>query len=487
MTSVWPWIALTLTVITWIIPFLMLFVVPANRKPSSATAWMLLIFAFPWPGLLLFILIGSPKLSNRRIALQKEINVYIKDIVAQAQADPEMRPLLAPEIPARYQPFVDLSTALGALPATAENGVEILTDYDAILARIAADIDMAQRFVHVQFYILIADAATEECFRAMERAVARGVTVRVLYDPVGSRKYPPYRATVQRMQAAGISAYPMLPLYRLDDVNRPDLRNHRKIVVIDGEIAYTGSLNLIHRAYHRHDNLYYDELMVRVCGPAVDTLDAVFRADWYSETGQRTVDPDDPFSVITFTPGGTSLCQVLPSGSGFERENNLRLFVDLIHAAREKLVICNPYFVPDEALMMAVISAALRGVEVTMFNSEARDQFLVSYAQRSYYEELLRSGVKIRLYRSPILLHTKTISIDNDIAVIGSSNMDMRSFELNLEVTLICYDPGVVADLRRAEADYAARSLEVTLDEWRRRPLHKRLFENLTRLMSPLL
>ncbi len=487
MTSVWPWIALTLTVVTWIIPFLMLFVVPANRKPSSATAWMLLIFAFSWLGLILFILIGSPKLSNRRIALQKEINGYIKDIVAQAQADPEMRPLLAPEIPARYQPFVDLSTALGALPATAENGVEILTDYDAILARIAADIDMAQRFVHIQFYILIADAATEECFRAMERAVARGVTVRVLYDPVGSRKYPPYRATLQRMQAAGISAYPMLPLYRLDDVNRPDLRNHRKIVVIDGEIAYTGSLNLIHRAYHRRDNLYYDELVARVSGPVVDTLDAVFRTDWYSETGQQTVDPDDPFSAITFTPGGTSLCQVLPSGSGFERENNLRLFVDLIHAAREKLVICNPYFVPDEALMMAVISAALRGVEVTMFNSEARDQFLVSHAQRSYYEELLRSGVKIRLYRSPVLLHTKTISIDDDIAVIGSSNMDMRSFELNLEVTLICYDPCVVADLRRVEADYAARSLEVTLDEWRRRPLHKRLFENLTRLMSPLL
>ncbi|MGB9633356.1 MAG: cardiolipin synthase [Chloroflexaceae bacterium] len=487
MPPVWTWIALALTILTWIIPFVMLFIVPANRKPSSATAWMLLIFAFPWLGLILFLLLGSPKLSSRRLAMQKEINGYITELVAQAQADPQVRPLLAPDIPGRYRPFVDLSAALGALPATAENGVEILTDYDDILARIAADIDAARRFVHIQFYILIADAATEECFRAMERAVARGLPVRVLYDPVGSRKYPPYRATLRRMQAAGISAYPMLPLYRLDDVNRPDLRNHRKIVVIDGEIAYTGSLNLIHRAYHRRDNLYYDELMARVRGPAVDALDAVFRTDWYSETGQRLTDPDDPLNAIEFTPGGTSLCQVLPSGSGFERENNLRLFVDLVHAAREKLVICNPYFVPDEALMMAVISAALRGVEVTMFNSEARDQFLVAYAQRSYYEELLRAGVKVRLYRAPILLHTKTISIDDDIAVVGSSNMDMRSFELNLEVTLLCYDPRVVADLRRAEADYAARSRELTLDEWRRRPLHKRLFENLTRLMSPLL
>ncbi|NWF81853.1 MAG: cardiolipin synthase [Chloroflexi bacterium] len=487
MTSALYLIAIALTIISWLIPFVMLFIVPANRKPSSATAWLLLIFALPWLGLIVFLLIGSPKLSARRRALQREINSYITQFIAEARADPRARMLLAPPVAQRYQPFVNLSSALGALPALADNGVEILTDYDDILARIAADIDGARRFVHVQFYILIADEATEACFQAMERAVARGIAVRVLYDPVGSRKYPPYRATLRRMQAAGISAYPMLPLYRLDDVNRPDLRNHRKIVVIDGEVAYTGSFNLIDRRYHRRDAIQYDELMARVCGPAADALDAVFRADWFSETGERLSQSDDPALAITFTPGGTSLCQVLPSGSGFERENNLRLFVDLIHASRHKLVICNPYFVPDEALMMAVVSSALRGVDVTIYNSEAQDQFLVAYAQRSYYEELLRAGVKIRLYRAPTLLHTKTISIDDDIAVIGSSNMDMRSFELNLEVTLLCYDPNVVADLRQAEASYHARSRSIELDSWLQRPLHNRLFENLTRLMSALL
>lgn len=487
MTSALYVIAIALTIISWLIPFVMLFIVPANRKPSSATAWLLLIFALPWLGLIVFLLIGSPKLSARRRALQQEINSYIKQFIAEARAEPQARMLLAPPVEQRYQPFVNLSSALGALPAVANNGVEILTDYDDILARIAADIDGARRFVHVQFYILIADTATEACFQAMERAVARGIAVRVLYDPVGSRKYPPYRATLRRMQAAGISAYPMLPLYRLDDINRPDLRNHRKIVVIDGEVAYTGSFNLIDRRYHRRDAIQYDELMARVRGPAADALDAVFRTDWFSETGERLSQSDDPALAITFTPGGTSLCQVLPSGSGFERENNLRLFVDLIHASRHKLVICNPYFVPDEALMMAVVSSALRGVDVTIYNSEAQDQFLVAYAQRSYYEELLRAGVKIRLYRAPTLLHTKTISIDDDIAVVGSSNMDMRSFELNLEVTLLCYDPNVVAELRQAEASYHARSRAIELDQWLQRPLHNRLFENITRLMSALL
>jgi cardiolipin synthase len=146
------------------------------------------------------------------------------------------------------------------------------------------------------------------------------------------------------------------------------------------------------------------------------------------------------------------LCQVLPSGSGFENENNLRLFTSLIHAAKHKLVITSPYFVPDDALMLAITSAALRGVDVTLLNSAVSDQFFVSHAERSYYEDLLNAGVQIYHYNAPILLHSKLISVDDDIAVIGSSNLDIRSFQLNLEVTLVCYDTRVVADLRKIES-----------------------------------
>ncbi|NTU78398.1 MAG: cardiolipin synthase [Chloroflexales bacterium] len=487
MSSSWTWLFIVFTIAGWLIPIAMLFVVPVNRKPSAATAWLMLVFALPWIGLALFLLLGSPKLSPRRRHIQREINGYISAFIAKAREDPALTPMVAPLVPERYQPFVELGTALGALPALAGNAVEILTDYDDMLARIAADIDAARLFVHVEFYILIADTASEACFQAMERAVARGVSVRVLYDPVGSRKYPTYRATLERMRAAGIRAHPMLPLNRRGDLNRPDLRNHRKILVVDGEVACTGSLNLIHRSYHRRDAIYYDELMARVRGPAADALDAVFRTDWYSETGERLTAEHNTAYLVELTSGGEALCQVLPSGSGFDNENNLKLFVALIHASRRRLVICNPYFVPEDALLLAVTSAALRGVDVTLYNSEAQDQFLVANAQRSYYEELLRAGVKIRLYKAPTLLHTKTMSIDDDIAVIGSSNLDMRSFLLNLEVTLICYDRGVVADLRQAEASYLERSRLIELDAWQRRPLHQRLFENLARLMSALL
>jgi len=184
-----------------------------------------------------------------------------------------------------------------------------------------------------------------------------------------------------------------------------------------------------------------------------------------------------------FHPGDV-LCQILPSGSGFEDENNLKLFTALIHAARKKLVITNPYFIPDDALMTALTSAAQRGVDVTLVNSEASDQFLVSHAERSYYEDLLKAGVKLYRYKAPILLHSKHITIDDDIAVIGSSNMDIRSFLLNLEVTLICYAPSVVADLRQVEARDLSRCNEVNLEEWETRSTREKFYENISRLTA---
>lgn len=482
-----PLLTLIFTVTGWLIPFVMLFIVPTKRRPSSATAWLMLLFALPWLGLLIFLLIGFPKLSRHRRELQRTSDDAILAFIDQVRHDPAMAPLVDPPLSERHEPLVKLSSSVGALPAMGANQVELITDYAAMLAQIAADIDAASVFVHVQFYILIADAATEDCFQAMERAVARGVSVRVLFDPVGSRKYPTYRATLARMHAAGIAAYPMLPLWRLNDRNRPDLRNHRKIVVVDGEIAYTGSLNLIERGYHRKDDIHYDELVARVQGPAADALDAVFRTDWFSETGEHLTGTTDTAYPIVLTPMGTTICQVLPSGSAFENENNLKLFVSLFYTARHRIVICNPYFVPDESLLLAVLIATARGVKVTMYNSAAQDQFLVANAQRSYYDELLSAGVELRLYHAPNLLHTKTISIDDDIAVIGSSNLDMRSFQLNLEVSLICYDPAVVRDLRRAETEYHAHSRPLELATWRQRPPVNLLAENLSRLMSALL
>src|SRR2546421_886491 len=485
MITNWTTITTIVAIVGWIIPFVLLFIVPANRKPSSATAWLLLVFLLPYLGVLLFLLLGSPKLSRRRRTEQHTMDGLISKAVAEARKRPEQASLLDPPIAPRYEPFVKLNTNLGDLPALGGNAVELLPDYPRVFERIARDIDGAQRYVHVEYFTLSRDEETEAVFVAMERAQQRGVTVRVLMDHLGSRKYPNFKHMRARLEAAGIEYHLMLPLHLGRRMSRPDLRNHRKIVVIDGVTGYTGSQNLIKRTYFRKDAISYDELVARVRGPVAALLNAAFFTDWYSETGVRLGEAV-PETVVVPPALGDALCQVLPSGSGFENENNLKLFTALIHAAQQKLVITNPYFVPDDALFTAVASAAQRGVDVMLLNSQAADQFLVSHAQRSYYEELLRAGVKIYWYNAPLLLHSKCMSIDDDIAVIGSSNLDMRSFQLNLEVTLIAYDPGVVACLRQIEATYLQKSSSLRLGEWETRLPRTKLAENLARLSAAL-
>jgi cardiolipin synthase A/B len=483
----WTW-GTDLTIIAivgWIIPLVMLFIIPVNRKPSSATAWLMLVFFLPYIGLIIFLLIGSPKLPRRRRAMQRAMDELISKAISDAEQRSELTTLLEPRIPTRYEPFVALNSNLGFLPAFGGNSVELLPQYNEVFQRIAEEIDSAKKFVHIEYFALNRDKETECVFAALERAVSRGIKVRVLMDHLGSRKYPNFKKMRKQLTEAGIENHLMLPLrFFNSQYTRPDLRNHRKIVVIDGQVAFTGSQNLIRRNYFRKDKIYYDELVALVKGPIAAQFEAAFVTDWYSETDFVLNSQNAPETYMEPFIGGNILCQVLPSGSGFDNENNLRLFTSLIHSAKYKLVITNPYFVPEDALMIAITSAALRGVDVTLLNSAVSDQFFVSRAERSYYYDLLNAGVKIYQYNAPILLHSKLISVDDDIAVIGSSNLDIRSFQLNLEVTLVCYDASVVADLRQVEEAYMRKSRLVNLGEWKTRRIKEKLFENICRLTA---
>ena len=177
-------------------------------------------------------------------------------------------------------------------------------------------------------------------------------------------------------------------------------------------------------------------------------------------------------------------CQVVPSGPGFEGENNLRLFNALLYYAQDRIIITSPYFVPDESMLYAITTAAQRGLDVQLFVSEIGDQPLVYHAQRSYYEALLRAGVTIWLYREPTVLHAKHFTIDDDVSVIGSSNMDMRSFTLNLEISVMIRGASFVRALRDVEAGYRAKSRQLTLEEWQARPFRSKVLDNIARLTA---
>jgi cardiolipin synthase len=484
-----------LTLVGYAVPIVMLFVIPSNRKPSSATAWLLLMLLLPYLGLLIYFLIGNPKLPARRRAQQLTATERIAVAVQQARKataeNDEAQVSLRPAAAERYEPFIALNANLTGLPVVDGNSVALLPDYAGSLARIVEEIELARSFVHIEYFIIAMDDATEGCFQAMEQAAQRGVTVRVLLDDLGSRSYPHYKAMLARMTKAGIEWHLMLPLKLFNPrFTRPDLRNHRKIVVVDNAVGFVGSQNLIDRTYHKKKNLkkglYYTELVARLTGPVVGQLNDLFMTDWYTETDELLIDELPAETRVPPSATGTVLCQTLPSGPGFPDENNLKLYTELIHAAKHKLTIANPYFVPDDSLMTAMTTVAERGVDVTLISSEIGDQFLVYNAQRSYYEQLLRAGVKVYLYKSPILLHSKHLSVDDDIAVIGSSNLDLRSFTLNLEVTLVCYDQEVVAAMQPVFQSYLARAKRVHLHEWMTRSLMARLAENLSRLTAAL-
>ncbi len=459
-------------------------IIPSNRKPSSAMAWLLLIFLVPLPGIGLFLLLGSNRVGRRRHTKQAEVNARIQERTAHVVTLDADEPG-----PAYVQSVTTLNRHLGTLPAFGGNSVELLPDYAESIAAMIGEINEAKTFVHVQFYITAWDDLTGPFFDALVAASARGVVTRLLFDHLGSRGIPGYKGMLERLAGTAIDWRPMLPIHPLKgEFRRPDLRNHRKILVVDGRVAFAGSQNLVEPGYNKPKNhaagREWVELMARVEGPVVAALDAVFASDWYSESDQSLA---DELVVPEQVPrGGELTCQVIPSGPGFVAENNLRAFTTLIYSAQRRVSLTSPYFVPDESLLYAVTTAAQRGVEVELFVSEEGDQFMVYHAQCSYYRALLESGVRIYLYPAPYVLHSKHFTIDDDVAVLGSSNMDMRSFGLNYEVSLMVLGPDIVRRMRTVEDRYREGSRELTLDEWGRRTYRSRWLDNVMRLTAAL-
>ncbi|MDB6109006.1 MAG: cardiolipin synthetase 2 [Pedosphaera sp.] len=454
----------------------MLVYVPQRRSAAASRTWLLFIFLLPWPGLLAYALFGRIYVPKRRIEQQSRASREIR----KAQEQMGARPFAHPTLAANLAPIVTLATKLGDFGPFGGNEVELLTDYRGAIDRLITDIDRARHHVHLLFYIYGNDQTGQRVADALARAVKRGVACRVLMDAVGSK--PALSRLAPRMRANKIEVHAMLPVgpFRRNAA-RFDLRTHRKLAVIDGQIGCAGSQNISDPEFVKH--FPNEELMLRLTGPGTLQLQAVFLADYYFETGNQ-LSPSELFPEV---PGnGESIVQVLPSGPGYQRENAQELMVDLLYTARDRVVITTPYFVPDEPFLQAIRSAALRGVTVDLVVSEHANQLVTQFAQRSFYDELLEAGVKIHLYK-PRFLHAKHLSIDNTIVLIGSTNIDIRSFALNSEVNVLLYDPKVAAALGTIQDRYFAHSRLLTAEEWQKRSPLTRTLQNIARLADSLL
>jgi cardiolipin synthase len=462
----------------WIIRLVMLFYVPQRRDPAAARAWLLLIFFLPWVGLLLYAIVGRAFLPRARLEMQKTVARLVRDLQPRILGHVLGQPVLPPE----FGPAVQLAQARADFAPCAGNRFELITDYQGAVDRLIADIEQARRHVHLLYYIFRDDATGNRVVEALERASGRRVKCRVLGDGWGS--WLSLRRLRPRLQARGIDVVLVMPprLWGRKAV-RLDLRNHRKMAVIDGVVGYVGSQNIVDPDANR--GLTNEELVVRATGPVVRQLQAVFLADRYYETETFPAEVQEQLLPEAAGSGG-SVAQVLPSGPGYHTGTTQQIMIALIHAARARVVLTTPYFMPDSAFLLALRSAAERGVEVHLVVSRHSNKRVVQLAQESNYESLLDAGVGIHLYQGSFL-HAKHATIDESVALIGSSNLDIRSFALNNEVSVLVYDPAVVAELRGIQQRYFAASELVDPARWRRRGIGARVLQNIARLADSLL
>lgn len=454
-----------------------------RRRPHSATtlAWIVVILVLPLLGFVGYLLLGEVRLGQRRIKRHRAILGRLDQMQTLRQDAAEV---LQPNVPALYRPIATLAEAVGNSSAVGGNGFQLIGDTDLFIESLVDDIDEAQHHCHLLFYIFLTDFNGRRTAAALMRAAQRGIACRVLVDAVGSRTF--LKSDLRReMEGSGVRVVEALHANLLRMLfARMDLRNHRKIAVIDGVIGYLGSHNIADAEFAIKPRYApWIDAQVRVQGPVARDLQRLFIEDWFMDTDEVL---DSVLSINPpVMPGGVAT-QIMATGPNSYNEALRQLNLTAFHTAREELIVTTPYFVPDEATAMALRTAARRGVETTLILPARNDSPLVAAASRSHYEPLLEAGVKIYEYEKG-LLHAKTLTLDRSLALITTANLDRRSFELNFEVSMLVFDSNFASELRFLQTSYLNDSRRVNLASWRKRPWPAKLWQNAAGTLGPLL
>jgi cardiolipin synthase len=490
--SDWPVAAPILVALPIVLSLATLAAVLLDRRcrSQSAISWVLLVIVAPLVGPIIYWIFGKAWLSRKREAAYVEVAAERREarLREEASGAGAMRRTARETVLRALSPdqrllAVQAASISGDFPVGG-NDIEIFEEADDLFARMVEDIEAAEQHVHIEFYIALEDRTTAPVFAALERAALRGVACRLLLDGIGSRALLLSERHSQ-LRAAGVQVVEALPVGIVRRrFGRIDLRNHRKIVVIDRAIGYIGSHNLAAKDFKVKERYApWIDATMRVAGPAANDLQKIFAEDWFLETDEEL------WNLIGqgVLDGHTSaLAQVLGTGPATYESAMPQLILSIVHLAEEEVVLTTPYFVPDEPALASLLTAARRGVRTVLVVPEQNDSWLVKLASRKFYQRLLDAGVEIWHYRGG-LLHAKTIVVDGKTSLMTSANLDRRSFELNLEASLVVYDGETSRRLRAVQERYLARSRRISAREWHARPAWKRLVENAVGLLSPLL
>ena len=459
------------------------------KRPAAgvALAWLLLITAVPVAGPMFYLLIGERRIGRSRSrgiqALRVDYRKISEAVIVNGLTDVDWsrHPIAARGMDKLGQTMIGSPTVHGSR-------VELFSDTQAILETIVQDVNSAQTSVLMEFYIWHEGGWADEVLEAVIGASKRGVACCLLIDSLGARSWWKGKQP-KRLRDAGVDVRSALPvgLFR-SLVGRTDLRLHRKIVVVDGVSAWTGSMNLVDPRFFKQDSGVGEwvDAMTRMQGAVVVPLAATMIGDWILETGEPLADVLTRTGIDLVESQGAVDIQVIPSGPGQTEDGLLQMIISLVHSAKDELVLTTPYLVPDESLLRALRGAAGRDVAVRLIIPEKVDSFLTRYASRSYYDDLLDLGVEIYLYRGG-LLHTKSIVADGAMSMFGTVNLDMRSLWLNYEVAMFVYDSEFAKELRSLQQSYIDDSDRLDPLQWKTRAFTQRFMENTLRLFSPLL
>jgi len=453
-----------------------------NRDPASRIAWAVVVLALPVAGILSYLLLGETNVGKRRRQRLQQVLAGLPDVTAVAGMEAAVRPA----IPDHRQCLFDVGRSISGYGPLGGNQGTLMDNTNLAIDRMVEDIDAATHHVHILFYIWLPDRNGTKVADAVMRAAARGVTCRVMVDDLGSRRL--IRSDLwARMGQAGAKLGRTLqignPLLRVI-TGRIDLRNHRKITVIDNRITYCGSQNCADPEFLvKAKYAPWVDVMIRFTGPVVRQNQHLFATDWMTESAE---DIGHLLTEPLPVPEPGFAAQVIASGPTAYPAAAPEMFASLMFNARRELIVTTPYFVPVDSLQAALRAAANRGVDTTVIFPAHNDAFAVKAASQSYYEDLLRAGVRIFEYQ-PGLLHAKTVTVDGEVTLIGSANMDRRSFDLNYENNILFCDAAMTKAVRDRQVSYLADSRQITQQMVMNWSWRTRLWNNALAVVGPVL
>jgi cardiolipin synthase len=451
-----------------------------HREPASRVAWVVVIMVMPILGIIAYILLGETSIGRHAMVRMREVLAQLPN-----PSDAPSATAHQAEIPDRYVSLFRVGSSVNGFGPVGGNQARLLPDSNASIDALVADIEAAKEHVHLTFYIWLPDNNGLKVVEALKRAASRKVTCRAMADALGSRLLIASEHW-QAMRDAGVQLAIALPVsYLIRPLRgRFDLRNHRKIVVIDNAITYCGSQNCADPEFRiKAKYAPWVDAMIRFEGPIARQNQHLFASDWMTQVNEdlsNLLRQPLPRREIGIT------AQVIGTGPTVRYSAMPEVFETLMYSARHELMITTPYYVPDESIQAALCASARRGVLTTIIFPARNDSWIVAAASRSYYADLLDAGVRIFEYQGG-LLHTKSLTLDGEVTLIGSANMDRRSFELNYENNILFCDKTLTAEMRRRQDCYLAQSHAVTLEMVSRWSRPVRLWNNTIGMLGPVL